>query len=89
MFTGNLTRQEMEHEHPLELTAIDAGTNGSKMHPAIVKQRQRIFVPVATILSVVLLVGLYIFVTFEQTAITTVPRQTRDVFVQATATPEP
>jgi hypothetical protein len=48
----------------------------------------RLFTPVAIVISVGLLVGLYFFVTFEQTAITTLPPQeTVQAFTPATPTP--
>jgi cytochrome b subunit of formate dehydrogenase len=73
MFIGRLTEHEMEHEHPLELERIRAG----KAHPAVeslvLARRQRIFLPVAGVVAALLLAGIYWFVTFEQTAITTLP----------------
>jgi hypothetical protein len=48
----------------------------------------RVFTPVAAVVSVALLVGLYFFVTFEQTAITTIPSNgTVQAFMPATPTP--
>jgi hypothetical protein len=43
-------------------------------------------VPVAAVVTALLLVGLYFFVTYEQTAIATVPRV--EVFLPATPIPE-
>jgi formate dehydrogenase gamma subunit len=71
MFTGQMSEAEMEHEHPLELERIKAGTSQPALDSAQLKRRQRIFVPVAGALAVLLLLGIYWFVTFEQTAITT------------------
>jgi len=72
MFTGQLTEHEMEHEHPLELARIKAGTAHPAHDPAAIAKRQRIFLPVAGVVAALLLAGIYWFVTFEQTAITTV-----------------
>jgi hypothetical protein len=83
MFTGKISRHEMEEEHPLELEEIEQGRAARKMDPASVRRRKIIFAPVAVVISVVLLTGLYFFVTFEQTAITTVPRQNPEIFVPA------
>jgi hypothetical protein len=72
MFTGQMTEHEMEEEHPLELERIQTG----QMHTpdlAAVERRGRVFMPVAAVVGVLLLAGLYWFVTFEQTAITTLP----------------
>ena len=60
MFTGKLTRQEMEHEHPLELTAIESNAQQSVKQKEISRRRQ-IFIPVAGILTVALLAGVYLY----------------------------
>lgn len=74
MFTGYLSRHEMEEEHPLELEAIATGTAERPVDPVVLRRRQRIFYPAAALFSLFLLLGLYWFVTFEQTAITTLPK---------------
>jgi formate dehydrogenase gamma subunit len=74
MFTGFMTEQEMEHEHPLELERIRAG-KAEPVDPALLARRQRIFTPVAAVVAALLLAGIYWFVTFEQTAIATLPRR--------------
>lgn len=89
MFTGRISRHEMEEEHALELAEIEAGITDPPVAPEVLRRRQRIFFPVAVVISTILLVGLYFFVTYEQTAISTVPRQEVPVFVPATPTPEP
>jgi formate dehydrogenase gamma subunit len=88
MFTGRISRHEMEEEHPLELEEIEQGIADRPVDPELARRRRLIFAPVAVVISVVLLTGLYIFVTFEQTAITTVPRQSIEVFVPASEVPE-
>jgi len=75
MFTGFLTEQEMEHEHPLELERIRAGKAEPAVDPALLARRRRIFTPVAAAVAALLLAGIYWFVTFEQTAIATLPRR--------------
>jgi cytochrome b subunit of formate dehydrogenase len=72
MFTGRMTEHEMEHEHPLELARIKAGAAVPAVDPAALARRQKLFVPVAGVVAILLLAGIYWFVTFEQTAITTV-----------------
>lgn len=89
MFTGRISRHEMEDEHALELAEIEAGITDRPVRPEVLRRRQMVFYPVAVVISVTLLVALYFFVTFEETAITTVPRQEVDVFVPATPTPSP
>jgi cytochrome b subunit of formate dehydrogenase len=71
MFTGHMTEHEMEHEHPLELERIKAGTAHAAHDPLVIAKRQRLFLPVACVVAALLLAGIYWFVTFEQTAIET------------------
>lgn len=89
MFTGQIDRHVMEEEHPLELAAIEQGWQRPGPDPITWRRRMRIFAPAAAIVSVALLIGLYLFVTYEQTAITTVPKQEVEVFTPATPTPGP
>jgi hypothetical protein len=63
----------MEHEHPLELERIKAGTAERVLDPVALARRQKFFLPVAFVLAALLLTGIYWFVTFEQTAIKTLP----------------
>lgn len=79
MFTGRIPHHEMEEEHALELAEIEAGITDDPIPPEILRQRQRIFYPVAAVISIVLLTGLYFFVTYEQTAIETIPRQRAEI----------
>lgn len=74
IFTGHISRHEMEEEHPLELAAIEAGVQERPVDLVALRRRQLIFYPVAVVISGLLLLGLYWFVTFEQTAIITLPR---------------
>jgi hypothetical protein len=62
----------MEHEHPLELARIKAGAAHAAHDPTVLARRQKVFLPVAGVIAAALLAGIYWFVTFEQTAITTV-----------------
>jgi cytochrome b subunit of formate dehydrogenase len=73
MLTGQMTEDEMEHEHPLELERIKAGKAHPPHHPEALAKRQKLFLPVAGVVAALLLAGIYWFVTFEQTAITTLP----------------
>jgi len=72
MFTGEITEHEMIEEHPLELERLKAGPHGTA-DPAGVARRHRMFVPFACAVTALVVAGLYWFVTFEQTAITTLP----------------
>lgn len=73
MFTGGLSEHEMEEEHPLELERIKAGTTDPDLDPRELERRRWWFLPVAGVVTAVLLAGIYWFVTFEQTAIITLP----------------
>ncbi len=63
----------MEHEQPLELERIKLGASAPAPDPALLAKRQKLFLPVASLAAALLLAGIYWFVTFEQTAITTLP----------------
>ena len=90
MFTGELTRDEMKHEHPAELALIEAGKTPKEPEPKVLRRRQSIFYPIAGVLVIVSSITLFRFVTFEKTAIDTVPIEvTGQVFVPFTPTPTP
>lgn len=91
MFTGKMTEEEMLHEHPLELADLKAGTAERPVDPVGLRKRQRLYLPVAGLLALFMLLGVYGFVNAEQTALTTVERQvpTVEVFVPWTSTPAP
>jgi len=90
MFTGKLTRKEMEHEHPAELAQIDAGETEIILPQKDIRHRQRIFFPVAMVILVAYGFGIVGFVSGEETAISTVPQgETAQVFVPVTPTPRP
>jgi hypothetical protein len=89
IFTGHLTEKEMEEEHPAELAQIKSG-EVTVVSPEVIRKRKRIFIPVATVISILVAVGLFLFVTIEATAITTVlPGESAQVFVPVTPTPKP
>ena len=90
MWTGKLTETEMLHEHPLELADIKAGVPDQEQDPLKIKQRRRIYFPIAAVLTLVLLAGLYGFLNGEDTALTTIPPQDNQpvqVYVHWTPTP--
>jgi hypothetical protein len=68
MFTGKLSHHEMEHEHAAELERIETGQQRPLPTDAGIARRSRIYVPVAVIIMLLFLGGLYYFVTFEDTA---------------------
>lgn len=91
MFTGKMSEAEMLHEHPLELADIKAGIAERPADPATLRKRRQVYFPIAAVLVLIMLGGVYGFVNAEQTAITTVQRQapTIVVFVPWTQTPAP
>lgn len=90
MFTGKISEHEMIEEHGLELERINRGIPDPRPAPEIVKQRERGFIPVAAVFAIVMLVGVYLFTSYEQTAITTLPkRATVRAFAPITLTPTP
>jgi len=90
MFTGNLTEEEMLHEHPLELADIKAGVAQRPTTPQGRRKRARIFFPLYAVFAAIMLVGVYFFVAYEETAIATVPPpEDVEVFVPLPPTPLP
>lgn len=91
MWTGKMTEEEMLHEHPLELADIKAGIADRPVDPVALQKRQRVYFPVAAVLALFMLGGVYGFVNAEKTALTTTERRvpTVQVFVPQTPTPAP
>lgn len=90
IFTGRISREDMHEEHPAELEEIEAGRSWQKPAEEVIRKRRRVFVPVASGVTIVSALLLYGFITMETTAITTVPRgETVEVFVPLTPTPRP
>jgi formate dehydrogenase gamma subunit len=90
IFSGHLSEHEMIEEHPLELAAIKAGTAERPVDPAMQSRRRQVFLPVYGVLALAMLMGIYWFVTFEETAIATVPPIEKvAVFAPLTPTPLP
>lgn len=90
MFNGHLTEEEMLEEHPLELADIKAGLQPPRVAPEEIVKRRRKYLPVSAVISLVLTLGIIYFVTFEETALATIPPAERaEVFVPLTPTPLP
>jgi cytochrome b subunit of formate dehydrogenase/mono/diheme cytochrome c family protein len=86
MFTGRMDRHAMQDEHGLELENIETGRLAGPPAPADNSQRMRLFVPVASVVALVLLAGVVYFVSFEESSLTTLPPAER-VAVLVTQTP--
>lgn len=90
IFIGKLSEEEMLDEHPKTLEEIKAGVKDPEVPPEVLARRKKIFYPVYGVLAVVMLVGVYFFVAYEETAIATVPpAEEVTVFVPLTPTPLP
>jgi hypothetical protein len=89
MFTGKQTEEEMLHEHPLELADIKAGIAERPADPKTLRRRQTIYYPVAGVLAIAMLFGVYGFIGSEKTAITTVLPISNPVPIYVPETPTP
>jgi len=91
MFTGKMSERDMLEEHPLELADIKAGVVPRPRDPKYSK-RQAIYVPLASVVGAVLVVAIFRFMTFEKTAIDTLPQRFHEnvqVFAPLAPTPFP
>ena len=68
MFTGFLNEEEMQEDHPLELEEIKAGIADQRPDPATLRKRQMIYYPIAAIMTIIMLIGAYGYITIEDTA---------------------
>jgi cytochrome b subunit of formate dehydrogenase len=89
MWTGAMSEDEMLHEHPLELADIKAGIANRQVKPEVLRKRKMVYYPIAGVLTVVMLAGVYGFVNTEDTALTTVPPQPSPIAVYVPQTPTP
>ena len=90
MFTGKITRREMEHEHPAELAAIDSGEAERRPTPTQIRRRRRVFLPVAAVTTILYAFGVVAFVSMEDSALPTIPQtEAVQAFVPITPTPRP
>lgn len=69
MFTGKISRTLMEEEHALELKEIETGKTPPPPSPEEYRRRMRVFVPIAAVMSILMLVLVGCFVTGENTAV--------------------
>lgn len=88
MFTGKMSEEDMREEHPLELKEILRGREDTP-DPGMAFRRRR-FLITYSVIAAIALIGIYVFITFEQTAIETiVPAETVTVFTPPQAAPGP
>ncbi len=82
IFTGYISREQMADEHALELAEIESSGLQPPVDPETQKKRMRLFLPIYAGVAAVLLAGIYLFVTIEETAIATIePATDVQVFV--------
>jgi hypothetical protein len=90
MFTGKMGEEEMLHEHPLELADLKAGISGARVtDPKELRKRKSIYYPVAGVLTIIMLAGIYGFVNVETTALTTIPPVSSPIPAYLPQTPTP
>jgi hypothetical protein len=73
MWTGTMTEAEMIHEHPLELADLKTGSAQVAIDAKTLRRRRVIYFPIAGVLAAAMLAGLAYFLSYEKTAIETVP----------------
>jgi hypothetical protein len=89
MWTGKLPRHQMEEEHALELERLEAGGDPwPELDLPVLQRRRRIFIAASIVVGVIALAIVVWAFTFEETAITTIPRVTQEIFVPR-GTPSP
>jgi cytochrome b subunit of formate dehydrogenase len=89
MFTGKLPRHQMEEEHALEMERLDKGGRPwPELDLPVRRRRERNYIIISVIVGVLILAVLIWAFTFEETALETIDRATREVFVPL-ATPLP
>ncbi len=90
MYSGKVSEEEMVHDHPIELADIKAGIAKPPVTPEGLAKRRRKYLPIYSLAAVLMLVGVYFFIAYEETAISTVPpAEPAEVFVPFTPTPLP
>ena len=88
MLNGLQTHEEMLHEHPLELADIKAGMADRRPDAATLRRRKMIYYPIAAVLTIAMLGGIYSFINTEETALTTITPLT-ETQIYSPETPQP
>jgi cytochrome b subunit of formate dehydrogenase len=90
MIKGTLSREQMHEEHGMELEQIESGIAEPMPSPLEIRRRTLIFAPIAGVVALGGALVVFQFVTFEKTAITTLPRaEMAEAYVPQTPTPIP
>jgi formate dehydrogenase gamma subunit len=89
MFSGNLPRHQMEEEHALEMERLDKGGKAwPELELPVRRRRERNYIIISVVLGIVVFALLIWAFTFEETALETIDRATREIFVPL-QTPSP
>jgi cytochrome b subunit of formate dehydrogenase len=88
MWMGTQTEQEMLHEHPLELADIKAGIVDRRPDAATLRKRKMFYYPIAAIVTLGMLAGIFGFINSEQTVLTTITPLT-ETQIYSPQTPQP
>ncbi len=88
MWTGTQTEHEMLHEHPLELADIKAGIADQRPDAATLRKRKMFYYPIAAIVTLGMLAGIFGFINAEETALTTITPLT-ETQIYSPQTPQP
>lgn len=75
MFTGRISHEAMEEEHAEELEQIERGEAGAQLPTDVIERRKRWFWPYAVVMTILLVGGLIVFVTYEDSALVTLPQR--------------
>ena len=89
MFTGSMTRHQMEEEHGEEIERLAAGKVRPAPSPEGMRRRERIFIPFAVVATLLMLFVVFWAVTVETTAVATAPKPADEVPVFVPVTPSP
>jgi cytochrome b subunit of formate dehydrogenase/cytochrome c5 len=91
MFTGKISEHELALEHRLEFERLAQEGAAPVPDPVQLRQRRRVFLPIAVVVALTLGFVVLLFTTAETTAVTTIRREgaTVQVYVPETKTPTP
>ena len=91
IFTGKLTAHQMAEEHGEELERMQRGDLRPLPPEPVLRKRERVYLPVALVITIIGVAFVAWFATFEQTAIATLPSPVTQVpaFAPLPSTPVP
>ncbi len=89
MLNGKLTREQMRREHGEEFERLENGKLRRAPTSEVLRRRERIFIPVAFVATLVMVGALIFLTTNETTAISTVPLAVTNAPVFSPLTPTP